>query len=117
MYDDTPPSGSLLDRAAVTPENIGQIVLHFEADGQGDSQLAHRYLWGPAVDQILADEQVTDPTARGNVVWPLTDHLNTVRDLAAYDAETDTTTRFRYPASNMKRDKKWRAPRNASFFC
>jgi YD repeat-containing protein len=92
VYDGTPPSGSLLDRAAVTMENIGQIVLHFEADGQGDPQLAHRYLWGPAVDQILADEQVTDPTAPGNIVWPLTDHLNTVRDLAAYDADTDTTT-------------------------
>ncbi len=90
VYDCTPPSGSLLDRAAVTMENIGQIVLHFESDGQGDPQLAHRYLWGPAVDQILADEQVTDPTAPGNVVWPLTDHLNTVRDLAAYDADTDT---------------------------
>ena len=92
MYDGTPPSGSLLDRAAVTIENIGQIVLRFEADAQGDPQLAHRYLWGPAVDQILADEQVTDPTAPGNVVWPLTDHLNTVRDLAICDADTDTTT-------------------------
>jgi hypothetical protein len=106
VYDGTPPSGSLLDRAAVTPENIGQIVLHFESDGQGDPQLAHRYVWGPAVDQILADEQVTDPTAPGNIVWPLTDHLNTVRALAAYDAETDTTTSFRYPASNMERDRK-----------
>jgi RHS repeat-associated protein len=76
----------------VTMENIGQIVLHFEADAQGDPQLAHRYLWGPAVDQILADEQITDPTAPGNILWPLTDHLNTVRDLAAYDADTDTTT-------------------------
>ncbi len=92
VYDGTPPNGSLLERAAVTKENIGQIVLHFEADAQDDPQLAHRYLWGPAVDQILADEQVTDPTAPGNVVWPLTDHLNTVRDLAAYDADTDTTT-------------------------
>jgi RHS repeat-associated protein len=92
VYDGTPPSGSLLDRAAVTMENIGQIVLHFDSDGQGDPQLAHRYLWGPAVDQILADEQVTDPTAPDNIVWPLTDHLNTVRDMAMYDADTDTTT-------------------------
>ena len=92
VYDGTPPSGSLLDCAAVTMENIGQIVLHFETDGQGDLQLAHRYLWGPAVDQILADAQVTDPTAPGNIVWPLTDQLNTVRDLAIYDADTDTTT-------------------------
>jgi RHS repeat-associated protein len=92
VYDGTPPSGSMLDLAAVTKENIGQIVLHFEAEPQGDPQLAHRYLWGPAVDQILADEQITDPTAPGNILWPLTDHLNTVRDLAAYDADTATTT-------------------------
>jgi hypothetical protein len=92
VYDGTPPSGSLLDRAAVTMENIGQIVLHFETDAQGDPQPAHRYLWGPAVDQILADEQLTDPTAPGNIVWPLTDHLNTVRDLAMYDADTHTAT-------------------------
>ena len=92
VYDGTPPNGSLLDRAAVTMENIGQFVLHFEADSQRDPQLAHRYLWGLAVDQILADERVIGPTAPGNIVWPLTDHLNTVRDLAMYDANTDTTT-------------------------
>jgi YD repeat-containing protein len=43
VYDGTPPSGSMLDLAAVTMENIGQIVLHFEADAQGDPQLAHCY--------------------------------------------------------------------------
>jgi RHS repeat-associated protein len=65
-----------------------QIILQLNATGA----VANRYLWGPAVDQILADEQITDPTAPGNILWPLTDHLNTVRDLAAYDADTDTTT-------------------------
>jgi RHS repeat-associated protein len=64
-----------------------QIILQLNATGD----VTNRYLWGPAVDQILADEQITDPTAPGNILWPLTDHLNTVRDLAAYDADTDTT--------------------------
>jgi len=72
-----------------------QIVLQFDKDASGDvtpADLTHRYLWGPAVDQVLADEQVTNPQTAGNVVWPLTDHLGTVRDLALYDAQTGDTT-------------------------
>ncbi|GIW99333.1 MAG: hypothetical protein KatS3mg111_2666 [Pirellulaceae bacterium] len=52
----------------------------------------NRYLWGAAVDQLLADEQYLSwwsPDAfhgsaflgAGPVYWPLTDHLGTVRDL------------------------------------
>jgi RHS repeat-associated protein len=74
-----------------------QIVLHFDREGAGDASetdLAHRYLWGPNVDQILADEQLdsSQPPAVSSLLWPLTDHLNTVRDLATYDSSTDTTT-------------------------
>jgi RHS repeat-associated protein len=67
-----------------------QIVLEFAGDAASD--LSHRYLWGPAVDQILADESVDSLTSAGDVLWPLTDHLNTTRDLAEYDSGTDTTT-------------------------
>ena len=64
-----------------------QIIL--QVDGEG--AVTNRYLWGPAVDQILADEQVAaDGTSE--VLWTLTDHLNTVRDLAVFDAETGVTT-------------------------
>ena len=28
----------------------------------GTGAPTHRYLWGPAVDQILADEEVTNPS-------------------------------------------------------
>ena len=59
-------------------------------DGNGD--LTNRYLYGPAVDQILADEQVDSLTAPGDVLWPLTDNLGTVRNLAAYDGATGDTT-------------------------
>jgi hypothetical protein len=55
-------------------------------------QLASRYVHGPAIDQILADEQVDSLSSPGDVFWPLTDNLGTVRDLAEYDAATDTTT-------------------------
>ncbi|MCR4415477.1 MAG: hypothetical protein NUV77_23960, partial [Thermoguttaceae bacterium] len=57
----------------------GQMLLELDAQGN----VMHRYLWGPAVDQILADEQLqADGTS--DMLWPLTDHLGTVRDLARY---------------------------------
>ena len=91
VYDGTPGAVSL-DRAGVTTDNIGQIVLQFDDDAQGAPQLTHRYLWGPAVDQILADEEVTSLATPGDVLWPLPDHLGTVRDLAEYDDSTGVTT-------------------------
>jgi RHS repeat-associated protein len=55
------------------------IALVFDEAGS----LTNRYLHGPAIDQILADEQLTSGLlAPGDVVWPLTDHLGTVRHLA-----------------------------------
>jgi RHS repeat-associated protein len=48
------------------------IALSF--DDAGD--LTHRYLYGANIDQILADEN-----AQGDILWPLTDHQGTVRDL------------------------------------
>ena len=48
-----------------------------------NANLSHRYLWQPdAVDQLMADEQVTNPSAAGNVVFPLTDQEGTIHDLA-----------------------------------
>jgi len=54
-------------------------------DDSGEA--THRYLWGPAVDQLLADEATA-----GEVTWPLTDHLGTIRDRAAYDDGLGETT-------------------------
>ncbi|HPZ82112.1 MAG TPA: hypothetical protein PL064_01685, partial [Thermogutta sp.] len=71
-----------------------QIVLDFRRTGSGQVQagdLEWRYLWGPAVDQILAEENV-DNGADETVQWTLTDHLNTVRDIAKYDSGSDMTT-------------------------
>ncbi len=73
-----------------------QIVLEFDKNGSGavtGADLSHRYLWQPnAVDQVLADEHVTNPQSTGNVVWPLADNLGTVRDLAVFNAATGLTT-------------------------
>ncbi|NBT35423.1 MAG: RHS repeat protein [Betaproteobacteria bacterium] len=60
-----------------------QMVLKLSASGNVES----RTLWGNTTDQILATED-----GSGNIVWPLADHLNTVRDLVSYQSTTDTTT-------------------------
>jgi RHS repeat-associated protein len=57
--------------------------------GLSASDLSHRYLWNSeAVDQLFADEDVAD----GQLLYALTDRQGSVRDLASYDSETDTTT-------------------------
>ncbi|RCS55781.1 hypothetical protein DTL42_01370 [Bremerella cremea] len=54
--------------------------------------LTDRLMYGPNVDQILATEEVTSTSSAGDVLWALTDHLGTVRDVVDYDNSTDTTT-------------------------
>jgi len=83
------------DASTVLIYDGNQILLRFDHCGAGDAaagDLKHRHLWGPQIDQLLADEQVTSLGIAGSVVWPLGDHLNTVRDLATYDSGTDSTT-------------------------
>jgi len=73
-----------------------QIVLQFERDGESavtGADLSHRYLWEPGVvDQLLADERThldgSGNVATQEVLWPLTDNLGTVRDLAVFNGET-----------------------------
>jgi RHS repeat-associated protein len=66
-----------------------QAVLQFDGDTAAD--VSHRYLWGPAVDQLLADETVDDG-GEEDVLWAFTDWQGSVRHLASYNAATDTTT-------------------------
>ena len=52
----------------------GQVVLQFEKTGSGeftDQDLARRYLWGPVVDQLLADEWInwSNGQANGDTFW------------------------------------------------
>jgi RHS repeat-associated protein len=74
-------------------------TLEFETSGTTsapaatESNLKHRYLWGPVVDQLLADEQYTGTnspaTTEGNTLWALADHLGTIRDIADFDTSFD----------------------------
>jgi RHS repeat-associated protein len=59
------------------------LVLQLNATGA----VGERYLWGPAVDQVLAEED-----ASGHVFWPLTDNQGTVRDVVQFNASTGQTT-------------------------
>ncbi|MEQ9406875.1 MAG: RHS repeat-associated core domain-containing protein [Fuerstiella sp.] len=62
---------------------VDDIVLVFDESGN----LVERLLHGPGVDQPLATED-----SSGNILWLLSDHLGTIRDVAEYDSGTDTTT-------------------------
>jgi RHS repeat-associated protein len=59
-----------------------------DASGPQPSALGSRLLHGPAVDQILADEVVTSLSVPGNVLWPLTDNLGTVREVVDFNEST-----------------------------
>ena len=57
------------------------------------SDLSHRYLWNSqAVDQLFAGEKVTSLGTAGTMLWALTDHENSARDLITYNSNSDVTT-------------------------
>ena len=71
---------------------LDPVVLVFDETGA----LQSRVLNGSAVDQVFATED-----ASGDVLWALTDHQGTVRDLAEYDAvsgDTEIVNHIRYGA-------------------
>ena len=62
----------------------GQVVLQFDKTGSGDADdadLSHRYLWGPGVDQLLADEQVSSLESAGEVLWAIADNQGSIKDV------------------------------------
>ncbi len=67
-------------------------MLRLDAAGE----VTNRYLWGPQIDQLLADEQVDNGTSQeGDVLWALTDNLGTVRDVVEYDGGQVTSVLHR----------------------
>jgi RHS repeat-associated protein len=106
--DGAGPATAQTERMVYDGDNI---ALTF--DGNGTQ--THRYLYGPGVDQILADETPT------SVNWALVDNLGTVRDVIdsqgqvlnhlVYDSygqvtsETNPSVDFRYGYTGRERDK------------
>ncbi|WP_164103003.1 RHS repeat-associated core domain-containing protein [Candidatus Laterigemmans baculatus] len=95
------------------------VILDFvDSDGSGPNAavLEQRYLHGPAIDQVLAQDG-----GEGDVQWHLTDHLGTVRDLVdaagvvanhiTYDAfgnilsQTNATVDSRYAFTGREYDQ------------
>ncbi|AFY40222.1 RHS repeat-associated core domain protein [[Leptolyngbya] sp. PCC 7376] len=82
----------------------------------GEENQTHRYLHGPQIDQVLAEE-----TADGEVRWALTDHQGSVRDVIdndgvilnhiTYDSlgnitsETDSEVSFRFSYTGREFDE------------
>ncbi len=81
VYDD-------IHNGLVSPDG-GNVVLDFvDPDGSGAQSIAmsKRYLYGEAVDQILAQEDLSKTLGDASrTLWPLVDNLGTVRDLAKQD--------------------------------
>ncbi|NLS98226.1 MAG: hypothetical protein GXX96_39355 [Planctomycetaceae bacterium] len=70
---------STIEESRVFVHDNGQIVLDFQKTGTaaaGNSDLAHRYLWGNSVDLLLADETVDDGS-EDDTAWAL-DELSIV---------------------------------------
>ena len=68
------------DRAEFYVYDGNNVALQFGLGGA----LTERYLNSPSpsgVDTVLAEEDVTSLTTPGEVTWPLTDNLGTVRDI------------------------------------
>ncbi len=70
-------------RDPATGHLLNEIALLYD-----DSSLTNRYLHGPGIDQVLADENL-DLDA---VFWLLGDNQNSIRDVATYDDTLDETT-------------------------
>jgi RHS repeat-associated protein len=71
------------DAPASAGSDTSNIVFAFNGGGT----MTHRLLNGPAVDQPLADEN-----GSGTVSWMLPDDQGTIRDVAQYNAGTNTTS-------------------------
>ena len=56
-----------------------------EFDGIKYLDLTHRYLWGLG-EQLIAAEVVTSLGSDGEILWPLTDQVGTIRDVGKYNS-------------------------------
>jgi len=105
----------------------GQIVFEFHEEILGSvlvgdleaQDLLRRLLWGPAVDQLLAEEHVEDlfSLVDNETLWALTDRLGSVRDMVdsngtlrlhrSFDAFGQITDEMYYDASGQELSPGW----------
>ena len=68
-------------KSRITPGHVDDVTLVLDSAGRVD----HRYLHGRGVNQILADEVMSDSNQVDELLWALEDHQGSVRDWADYD--------------------------------
>lgn len=59
--------------------------------GSESGSLTNRYLHGPSIDQVLAEEDFTAGSTYQDTDWTLADHLGSIRDVADRDGMAATT--------------------------
>ncbi|MCD4825462.1 MAG: hypothetical protein K8S55_12765 [Phycisphaerae bacterium] len=114
MVVDADGDGAAAGQATYFVYDGDHIILEYTDSGSG-AELAYRYLHGPVIDQVLAAEG-----SNGEVLWALTDHQGSVRDLInsagtvanhiTYDsfgnitAESDAAVDFRFSYTGRELD-------------
>ena len=74
------------ERYAYDGDDLSFIFTDVDGSGPAVAALNTRLLQGPDVDQLFADE-----TALGEVLWTLSDHQGTVRDVADFTVASNST--------------------------
>lgn len=85
-------SGAAADQFFAGFEGINPTLIF---DGANSGDLTNRLLWGDIVDELFADEQITNPTSAGNTLWAASDHLGTIRDLVDFSGTAYTVANHR----------------------
>ena len=81
----------LEERYAWNGQNVALDFVDSDGDGGTYSdELTNRYLWGQAVDQLLAQEAVDDGGVE-DVLYPVRDNLGSTRSLVEYDGDIAST--------------------------
>jgi len=94
--DSDTPSSTTSTLVTFAHDATGNIVLQFDGTGA----LTERDLWGPGINQILAQEQFSPttagemPTTAGLVYWPLPNNQGSVVDLVASDGTLENHTAY-----------------------
>ncbi len=65
-------------------------IMEYSSSSTGDPR--KYYLWSDAVDDLLATQQMGSGGTPGNVLWPLADHLGSIRDIADRNDTTGVTS-------------------------
>lgn len=100
-YTYAPVTGAVTSTSTAVEKRVydgDHVVLDFAKPNGGSFGLSHRYMYGPAVDQLLAQETVSSPSSAGSVVWMLSDNEGSVRDLLDNSGSTVTGGHFKYDA-------------------